>query len=187
MPTRRRNRGGIITARVLHDGTNGISVNRRIRVRDQERFPTASDVKRAMSEKAALGEISFALTADVKEAHIQVPIAPLDWRLLGWQVTPAFDVYINKVGTFGISSTSYYWSRVASSLGRLAEYLVGSSANTWHLLVADDIHLDASGRNIAQRLSASSSCVRPTIIMEQDCWWGYRSLDRFRTSTGCTA
>ena len=70
--------GGIITARVLHDGTNGISVNRRIRVRDQERFPTASDVKRAMREKAALGERSFALTADVKEAHRQVPIAPQD-------------------------------------------------------------------------------------------------------------
>ena len=38
----------ITTARVLHDGTNGISVNRRIRVRDQERFPTAADVKRVV-------------------------------------------------------------------------------------------------------------------------------------------
>ena len=113
----------------------------------KERFPTASDVKRAMREKAALGERSFALTADVKEAHRQVPIAPQDWHLLGCQVTPGSDVYINKVGTFGISSASYYWSRVASSLGRLSQYLVGSSANTWHLLVADDFHLDASGKD----------------------------------------
>ena len=30
----------IITARVLHDGTNGISVNRRICLRDQERPPS---------------------------------------------------------------------------------------------------------------------------------------------------
>ena len=29
--------GGVITARVLHDGTNGVSLNRRIRLRDQER------------------------------------------------------------------------------------------------------------------------------------------------------
>ena len=65
---RKEKPGGTITARVLHDGTNGISVNRRTRVRDQERFPTAADVKRIMREKAAIGEQSFALTADVKEA-----------------------------------------------------------------------------------------------------------------------
>ena len=98
VPTRRRNPGGIITARVLHDGTNGISVNRRIRVRDQERFPTASDVKRAMREKAALGERSFALTADRSPR-----LAPI--RLPGH---PRSAVYINTVDRFGISSASYY-------------------------------------------------------------------------------
>ena len=60
---------GVITARVLHDGTNGTSVNRRIQLRDQERSPIAPDIKRAMREKALLGERSFALTADVKK-HI---------------------------------------------------------------------------------------------------------------------
>ena len=85
---------GIITARVLHDGTNGISVNRRIRVRDQERFPTATDVKRVMREKATIGEQSIALTADKKEAHRQVPIDPGDWHLLACQVTPGSSVYI---------------------------------------------------------------------------------------------
>ena len=50
------------------------------------------------------------------------------------------------MGTCGISSASYNWSRVASALGSLSQYLVGSSANTWHLLVGDDFHLDASGR-----------------------------------------
>ena len=110
--------GGVITACVLHDGTNGISLNRRIRLRDQERCPFASDIKRVMREKARIGERSFALTADVKEAHRQVPIDPRDWHLLGCQVTPGSSVYINKVGTFGISSASYYWSRVAGALGR---------------------------------------------------------------------
>ena len=137
--------GGVITARVLHDGTNGVSLNRRIRLRDQERCPIASDIKRVMREKARTGERSFALTADVKKAHRQIPIVPRDWHLLGCQVTPGSSVYINKVGTFGKSSASYYWSRVAGALGRLSQYLIGGKAKTWHLLVADDFHLDASG------------------------------------------
>ena len=81
----------------------------------------------------------------MKEAHRQVPIVPRDWHLLGCQVTPGSSVYINKVGTFGISSASYCWSRVAGALGRLSQYLIGGKARTWHLLVADGFHLDASG------------------------------------------
>ena len=41
--------------RVLFDGTNDIPVNRRIRLRDQERAPAASDLKRCMREKAQRG------------------------------------------------------------------------------------------------------------------------------------
>ena len=51
------------------------------------------------------------------------------------------------MGTFGVASASYYWSRVASAIGRIAQYLAGSSAFTWHMLVADDYHLDAGGAN----------------------------------------
>ena len=116
---------GVITARVLHDGTDGVCVNRRIRLRDQERSQIAPDIKRDMKEKARIGERSFALTADVKEAHRQVPLDPCDWHLLGCQVTPGSPVSINKVGTFGIFSASYYWSRVASALGRISQYLAG--------------------------------------------------------------
>ena len=72
----------------MHDGSNGIPVNKRVRVRDQERCPMASDLKRAMREKAKRGETTFALTADVKEAHRQIPIAEEDWRLLGCRVRP---------------------------------------------------------------------------------------------------
>ena len=94
---RKEKPGGIITARVLHDGTNGIRVNRRISLRDQEISPTAPDIKRVMREKASLGERSFALTADVKEAHRQVPIDSRDWHFLGCRVTPGFSIYVNKV------------------------------------------------------------------------------------------
>ena len=47
--------------------------------------------------------------------------------------------------TFGIASASYWWSRVAGAIGRIAQYIPGNSAQTWHLLVADDYMLNASG------------------------------------------
>ena len=142
---RKEKPNGKVSARVLFDGTNGILVNKRTRVRDQERSPIAADVKRYMREKASIGEKTFALTADIKEAHRQIPIAPDDWKYLGCQVRPGETVYINTVGTFGIASASYWWSRVATALGRLAQYVPGKAATTWHLLVADDFHLEAGG------------------------------------------
>ena len=38
----------VVTARVLHDGTDGLAVNTRTRIRDQERSAIASDLKWAM-------------------------------------------------------------------------------------------------------------------------------------------
>ena len=46
---------------------------------------------------------------------------------------------------FGVASASYYWSRVAGAVGRLAQYLVVSAAATWHMLVADDYLLECGG------------------------------------------
>ena len=120
--------GGVVTARVLFDGTNGIYVNQRTRIRDHERSPIAADLKRLMREKSQSGRRTFALTADVAEAHRQV-------HMLGCQVEPGGAVYVHTVGTFGVASASYYWSRVAS----------GCKADTWHVLVADDFHLEAGG------------------------------------------
>ena len=63
--------------------------------------------KRLLREKAKMSERTFALTADVAEAHRQVPIDPVDWHYLGAQICPGDVVYINTVGTFGIPSASY--------------------------------------------------------------------------------
>ena len=118
----------------------------RIRVRDQERSLIAADIKRILREKSRAGLRTFALTADVAEAHRQVPIDRRDWHLLGSQVRTGGTVYVNTVGTFGVASASYYWSRIGSALGRLTHYLSGDTAQSWHLLVADDFHLDAGKR-----------------------------------------
>ena len=138
--------GGEVTARILFDGTHGIDVNTRIRKRDQERAPTAADVKRFLRVKSSHETPTFALTADISEAHRQVPIDPRDWHYLGCQITAGADVYVHTVGTFGIASASHYWPRVSMAVGRLLQYLAGHRAQTWHLLVADDYHLDAGGQ-----------------------------------------
>ena len=109
---RKEEPGGIVTARVLFDGTHGLCVNSRTRLRDQERAPVAADLKRAMREKANMDEMTFALSADVAEAHRQVPVHPDDWHFLCCQVVPGAEVFVNTVGTFGITSASCYWSRV---------------------------------------------------------------------------
>ena len=83
---------GKITARVLFDGTHGLCVNTRTRLRDQERAPITADLKRTMREKANMNELAFAWTADVPEAHRQVPIHPDDWHLLGCEVIPGKEV-----------------------------------------------------------------------------------------------
>ena len=114
---------GEVSARVLHDGTDGLAGNTKTRLQDQERSPIFSDLKRAMSEKATRGLSTFALTADVKEAHRQIPVDPRGWHLLGCQLERGAEVFINTVGTFGITSASYYWSRVSSAIGRLGQYL----------------------------------------------------------------
>ena len=98
-----------------------------------------------MREKSRIGELTFALSADVTEAHRQVPIHPDDWHLLGCQVSPGGDVFVNTVGTFGIASASYDWSQVAAAVGRLVHYLSAHTSTSWHMLVADDYLLESGG------------------------------------------
>ena len=47
-------------------------------------------------------------------------------------------MFVNTVGTFGVSSASYYWSRVSAAVGRLTQYLISRYATTWIMLLADD-------------------------------------------------
>ena len=143
------------------------------RIRDQERAPIAADLKKAMREKAILKERTFSRTADVSEAHRQVPIAPQDWHLLGCLVQPGSTVYVNTVGTFGVTSASYFWSLTAAALGRLSQYFAGGSALIWHMLMADDYHLEAGGQSYRCALMVffvlCAVCGVP--ILAQDSRW----------------
>ena len=55
-----------------------------------------------MREKAKLRELTFGLTADVSEAHRQIPKAKCNWHSLKCQVQPGTSVHVNKVGTLDV-------------------------------------------------------------------------------------
>ena len=87
-------------------------------------------------------------------------------------------MFINTVGTFGVASASYSWSRASSS------------AHTWHMLVADDLHLDAAGANYpAALLHFCTLCATANVPLSWGktargvvvSWVGFELLHRIRT------
>ena len=107
-----------------------------------------------MREKACQDEPTFALTADVSEAHRKIPIHPCDRHLLGCQVLAGEHVYIHTVGTFGVASASYDWSWVSGTLGRHTQKIAGNRARAWHMVVAADYHLESGGQEYRTDLVA---------------------------------
>ena len=90
-------------------------------------------------------EAAFALSADISSAHRLVKIRRHDWPLLGCKArSDDKTIWINCVGTFGISSASYWWSRLFSGIGRLAAYVM-QQQNWWQLVYVDDLHLTCLG------------------------------------------
>ena len=83
-------------------------------------------------------------------------------------------MFISTVGMIGFASASYCWSRVASAVGRLSQYLVSNSANAWHMVVADDYHMEAGGAHDRHALFVLFlSVVRRgwhSVTTEQDVW-----------------
>ena len=125
------------TYRVVHGGANGITVNSAIRVRDQIRSPGAGELRAALQE---LPGQCFGLTGDVERAHRLVKIAAADWGLQACKtgVGGSDKLWLNKVGTFLISSAAYHWSRLMSGLGRAAFYLLGKR-EIFMLVYVDDL------------------------------------------------
>ena len=94
--------------RVVHDGTNKVHVNNCIRVTDQARSPTAGEIRSLMREKFAAknGCKQFLLLGDVSKAHRRIKIRRQDWGFQACRLEPG-KVWINAVGTYGISSAGY--------------------------------------------------------------------------------
>ena len=54
----------------------------------------------------------------VKGAHRRVAIMREDWLVIACQISKGGDVSNNKVGTFGVSSASYWLGRLAAASQR---------------------------------------------------------------------
>ena len=129
--------------RIVLDGTHGVQLNRRIRVRDQDRCPTALDVKRQQREQQGCRR-GLGLAADAKDAHRLPVVDPRDWRLQSCRARSGGDVYIFKVGVFGISSIAYWWARLGGACVRAVHYLADPLSELWLQLMADDLKIEST-------------------------------------------
>ena len=162
---RKENSQGEVSARVVYDATHGVRVNSLIRMRDQDRAPTAPDLKTALREQHEGGGRSFGITSDVSEAHRLVLLDPRDYHFVGCQLNPRGDVLINKVMPFGLVPAAYRWSRVGGSVGRLIQYIVRDRAQLWLKLVADDYDIQITTSSGSGHSGLSSSFLVFFLVM----------------------
>ena len=136
--------------RIIHDATHGVRVNHRIKCRDKLRSPGAREKKHLLREHEEEGETAFS----VAKAHRRYKHAAKEHGYLACQVDtkeevpgdPASQtVYVNRVGTFGLSCASYWWTRIAACGLRLTYHLLGPGFPQDFLLYADDLD-EAMGR-----------------------------------------
>ena len=123
------------TFRVVHDGTHGVGINPGIKMRDQLKSPCAGDIRAVMQE---LPGCYFGLTGDVARAHRLVKVAEADWGLMACKTGRSSKIWVNRVGSFGISSAAYHWSRLMSGVGRAVYYALGKS-ELFLLVYVDDL------------------------------------------------
>ena len=132
--------------RVVHDASNGVGVNHRIKVLDQVRYPGAGELKQVLEERRLKGQRGFAILADAPKAHRRVKVHPADWGLQACRLRPG-TIWVNKVGTYGVGSAGYWWSRLAGAFHRLGFYLLDPAGFVESLLFADDWMIVGSSRS----------------------------------------
>ena len=144
--------------RIIHDATHGVRVNHRIKCRDKLRSPGAREKKHLLREHEEEGETAFSVVGDIAKAHRRYKHAAKEHGYLACQVDareevpgdPASQtVYVNQVGTFGLSCASYWWTRIAACGLRLTYHLLGPDFPLDLLLYADD--LEAMGKGAKGR------------------------------------
>lgn len=138
------------TFRIIHDGSHDVAINPFIKIPDQMRCPNAGEGRTVMeySSEERPG-VHFGLHMDVSKAHRLFLHREQDRGLLCCRtdkkpLSPNSRIWLNKVGTFGITSASYWWSRLASGIGRL---IIGMMENNWfwQLIFADDVRYQCHG------------------------------------------
>lgn len=125
--------------RVVHDATHGVEVNHHIKVGNRMRFPLFDDLEAAMAQFMAEADSRrLAMAYDYKGAHRLIPIHSSDWGLQAFRLDETDKVYVNCVGTFGVASAAFWWSRLAGTLQRVMWRFLPCNDPLYALLYADD-------------------------------------------------
>ena len=133
--------------RVIHDGTHGVMVNHKIRCRDKVRMPGPREKRALLEEYEAEQKTVLSLAGDFAKAHRRFKYAVEEQGFLACKASSSSNtVYVNKVGTFGIASTPYWWARLSAALMRLVYWVLGEGFPNDMLLYADDLEVLTVGR-----------------------------------------
>ena len=132
--------------RIIHDATHGTKINNRIRCRDKQRSPGAREKMYLLAYYKARGDIVFSLVGDISKAHRRFLHEPSELGLLACRVKSNDDhIFINRVGTFGVASASYWWGRIAAAGIRLTHEIIGPQRPIEMLIFADDLESLGAG------------------------------------------
>ena len=132
------------SVRPVHDGTHGVHVNQAI-PHNLLSVPGPGELALLVRQSQEQFETPFALAGDVAAAHRLVLVRERDWGLLACRAEAGSDtVFVNRVGTFGISSASFWWARLFGIIGRM----VGRAMLNhffFQLVFVDDLHANFFG------------------------------------------
>ena len=133
--------------RVIHDGSNKVKVNHRIKCRDKIRMPGAREKRCLLEVYQEEAAVALSLVGDFEKAHRRFKYQRKEQGYLACRAREGSGkVYVNKVGTFGVTSTPYWWSKISGALIRVAHYLVGPDWPVDMLLYADDLEVIGPGQ-----------------------------------------
>jgi hypothetical protein len=137
------------SVRVVMDATHGVKVNREVRQLDRDRMPTALDVKRLQREQSLSG-MAVGLAVDAQEAHRLVAVHPKDWPLQGCRSDVSGEVFVYRVGCFGVTTAAYWWSPLGGGLLRALHLVLHPDDQVWALLMADDFKIESTASRPAR-------------------------------------
>ena len=133
--------------RVIHDATHGVCVNHRIRCRDKVRMPGPREKRALLEEFHERKEAVLSMVGDFEKAHRRFLYHPSERGYLACKASEGDGhVYVNRLATFGVASTPYWWSRISACLIRLSHYCLGSRWPVELLLYADDLEVMAPNK-----------------------------------------
>ena len=126
--------------RPVHDGTHFVHLNQGIRMVNQIQCPSAGEVGNVVRLASESKEAVFCLSIDISKAHRRVKIRTADHPLLCCKAdSNSREVWVNRVGTFGVTSAAFWWARLFGLLGR---FVIRCMLRSWfyHLVYVDDVH-----------------------------------------------